>query len=139
MNKLSAVVLLVVVLLLPALPAAANPPIPSRYFIDAEGLCYAPDGNGVPTLIVGGSTRFWIEKGGKLVMRCSGPLPDWAAIPKETIKLDYGTTGLFCAGKMKNSEVVTANYWAIVSPNNGNDPPGWVDIVCRFGFSPQDP
>ena len=138
MNKLFAVVLLVVVLLLPALPAAANPPVPTRYFIDAEGACYAPDGNGAPTLIVGGSTRFWIEKGGKVVMRCSGPLPEWAAMPKQTMKFDYGATGLLCAGKIKASEMITANYDAIVSVGP-NDPSGFTEITCRFGFRPQVP
>lgn len=75
MNKLIAVLLLIAMLLLPALPVAATSPIPHRYFIDAEGACVAPDGDGLPTVIEGANISYVYEKGGTLAMRCRGPLP----------------------------------------------------------------
>lgn len=139
MNKLIAVLLLIAMLLLPALPVAATSPIPHRYFIDAEGACVAPDGDGVPTVIEGANISYFYEKGGTLAMRCRGPLPESAAIPDHFIKLDYNTTGLFCAGKMKDTIAVTVNYAAVVYPLVGYDPPGFTEIICRFGPRPQVP
>ncbi|MEZ4770294.1 MAG: hypothetical protein R2844_17940 [Caldilineales bacterium] len=140
MNKLIACALLLGLLLLPAISVAAHYPIPPRnYFVDAEGRCIAPDGDGFPTEISGGTVTYWYEKGNVVAMRCSGPLPDWAAIPAHATKFDFGSTGLLCGGKMKDSLTYTANYGAIVVPFPGSDPPGWVDITCRFDTGAQDP
>lgn len=137
MFKLIAITLLVGLLALPTLTAAAGYPIPHRYLVGADGSCIAPDGTGAPIEIAGASTSYWIEKGNTLVMHCQGALPEWAAIPKEATKLDYGTTGLLCAGRMKENTWLTRSYGALVLPFPGSDPPGWVDITCRFDLGTQ--
>ncbi len=133
MNKLFAVLLLLVLWLLPALPAAADVPIPNHYFVDAGGACWLPDGNAVPSLANGTNTNFWLEKLNVLVITCNGKLPADATLPRVITKLEYRDTGLLCVGKLKESERYTTRYGAIVYPD------GFSTITCRFDLNATDP
>lgn len=132
MNKLAAIVLLVALLLLPALPAAADMPIPNYFFVEVGGACWMPDGAGRPVLINGATTAFRHEKPNILVITCSGKLPAGATVPQVATKFDYNNTGLQCIGKLMRTRVTTS-YGAVVYPD------GYSGMACRFDLSATDP
>lgn len=128
MNKLFAVLLLVVVLLVPVASAGA---FPTAYTISInENWCYLPDGEGVAWLIHSPQATVRYEKPGILVATCAGTLPRSAYIPPYPTKLEYGITGRLCAVEFKDAYLSTVQYGAIVYPK------GWTEISCRFGLSP---
>ena len=133
MKKLSVLIVLVMLLLLPALPVAADPPIPNYYFVDAGGSCWLPDGKAMPSRANGTSTSYWFEKHNIVVITCAGKLPAGASLPTMPVKYDYSSTGLFCAGKLKEGVGNTTSYGAVVYPD------GYSQITCRFDLSAQDP
>lgn len=140
MNKLIAILILVSLLMLAALPAAASRPAPRYYHVDVDGACWLPDAKGTPDFVSDVATSFRYEKPNILVITCDGELSDNATLPRETTKLDFNTTGRLCAGKLKDNTRLTQDYGAVVSPGSGIvDPSGRSEITCRFDLSATDP
>lgn len=125
MSKLLSVFLAAALLVAAFASAAAAPPAPDDYRITQAGSCWLPDGNSRPSMVSNPKQSFAWETPLRLVAVCAGHLPRGAALPKETINLDYGVTGRPCRIISKSGTVVSTDYTATVAPN------GVSTITCR--------
>lgn len=128
MNKFLSVLLAAMLLTLAFLPVAAEPPEPDYYSISQSGSCWLPDGSTRPTWIGSVKQNFhWITPI-RLVAFCTGPLPKGAEFPKETLVLNYGSTGRLCRVTLGRHTYVTEGYTATVSTNGSTAIACYVDM-----------
>lgn len=125
MNKFLSVMFAVILLTVAFLPASAAPPEPVDYRITQGSSCWLPDGSTRPISIESVKQNFHWTTPIRLVALCAGSLPKGAELPKETLVLDYGSTGRLCRITLGRGTYATEDYTATVSPN------GSTVITCR--------
>ncbi len=128
MNKFLSVVLAAMLLAVAFLPASAAPPEPVDYRITRAGSCWLPDGSTRPLLVESVKQNFHWATPIRLVAFCAGYAPKGAELPKETLVLDYGSTGRLCRITLGRGTYVTEDYTATVSPNGSTAITCIVDI-----------
>lgn len=130
MNKFLSVVLAAMLLTIAFLPASAapDPPEPADYRITQGSSCWLPDGSAWPFSIESVKQNFHWTTPIRLVAFCTGPLPKDAEIPKETLVLDYGSTGRLCRVTLGRRTYLTADYTATVSANGSTAIGCYVDM-----------
>lgn len=128
MNKFLSVLLAAMLLTVAFLPAAAAPPEPVDYRITQGTSCWLPDGSTKPVSIESMKQNFHWTTPIRLVAFCTGPLPKGAELPKETLVLNYGSTGRLCRVTLGRHTYVTEDYTATVSTNGSTAIACYVDM-----------
>lgn len=132
MNKFLSVLLAAMLLTVAFLPAAAEPapapPEPVDYRITQGGSCWLPDGSTRSVLLESVKQNFHWTTPIRLVAFCTGSLPKGAEMPKETLVLNYGSTGRLCRVTLGRHTYVTEDYTATVSSNGSTAIACYVDM-----------